>query len=808
MTQTQELTPDEASNMPLSPLSPPPVVPWGRLVPSARGVPTMLTPVDFLPKQTEYWLGRSSRCDVQIQVATKSSCWSRKEATMMAWAHSMISNKHCRIFQNNNSNNQVFIEDMSGNGSFINQTTQLSKGQQRILHSGDEICLVNPDTLRKKITSARVLQNVIDQYTFTFVQSITNRKPCVNPRAMNYRQRSSSGVYQTSSTSPNKSPCRRIETSYELREKIGDGTSGEVRRAIHRQTGKEFAVKVISLRRQLDTKQMEEEVRLMQSLDHPYIVQLVDVFVHNGVAMYLVMELVGGGDLFDSIVQQQRYSEVDARRTMRKLLSAVYYLHDKCNIVHRDLKPENVLCVSPTHIKLADFGLAKIVKSDGLKTFCGTPQYFAPEVLSRRHTVAGQGRYGKPADMWSLGVILYILLTGKPPFGMVDFMEVGGDQEEREQYALQFDDVYIWETMPMAKNLVKQLLHLDPKRRINVRQACDHPWINIEDGDTHVHPLDDPLVTGRKRLFSDTEASNMQRNLEKSQSGPTATLAHESVEQGAEEKVLSVKDFADAALPDRTDSFMELDDLAHSQTIQSRKNLFRQAISSQPFQSSSDAKSQNNTPKVTDLNIKDKEETPPTSQTSVVTSPPTSQTEDMASPSVMEEVTDKDEELSASPETSNVANAKESTVTPQDGDVDALNSENSPLNLNQRSNHFRKIVLDQNEDKNELEEIASPEAMKRTESQVAVTPNASNVNRLRFKDTDDPTLEDDVSQFSSDHSSLESFADSPASSPANTKASKKRPLDNDQDTEQQQQGDSKRTRQTTLTSFFVKKRGE
>ena len=827
--------------MPMSPLSPPPILPWGRLVPSARGVPTMQTPVDFLPKQTEYWLGRSStKCDVQIQVAKKSSCWSRKEATMMAWAHSMISNKHCRIFQDNNSNNQVFIEDMSGNGTFINQTTCLRKGQQRILHSGDEICLVNPETLRKKISSARVLQNVIDQYTFTFVQSVNTRKPCVNPRAMNYRQRSttSPSPYQSSLT-PNNKSCRRIESLYELREKIGDGTSGQVRRAIHRQTGKEFAVKVISLRRQLDTAQMEEEVRLMQSLDHPYIVQLVDVFVQNGVAMYLVMELVAGGDLFDCIVQQQRYTETDARRAMRRLLSAVYYLHDKCNIVHRDLKPENVLCVSPTHVKLADFGLAKIMKSDGLKTFCGTPQYFAPEVLSRRHTVAGQGRYGKPADMWSLGVILYILLAGKPPFGMVDFMEVGGEQETHEQYALEFDDEHIWETMPMAKDLVEQLLRLDPKRRSNVRQACDHAWINMEDGDTHVHPLDDPAVTGRKRLvFSDVETSNLQKTLAPQESKanidngdqpattPTTatTVTSPTTESNEKEKILTVKDFANAAVTDRTDSFMDVDDSSAPNTNKPPTNLFREAITSQQLLLPNNQKSQN----VDDFNQNDSDttdnvESPPASQTSIISSPPASQTSPMNSPSFVEEkkTDDIEEEMSTSPDTKSVVNSNESTVTPNDGDIVATPHQSPTMNLNQRSNRFRKIVLDQQEERKspkqqqqQQQEIASPEPVQRKETQVAVTPNASNVTMQQQRKTNTETaLEDDVSQFSSDHSSLESFGDSPACSPAkkNTKNDKKRPLEDNQETEQrEQQGDAKRrnTRQTTLTNWFIKRKDE
>eukprot|EP00536_Pseudo-nitzschia_multiseries_P008337 jgi/Psemu1/197785/e_gw1.210.63.1 len=275
-------------------------------------------------------------------------------------------------------------------------------------------------------------------------------------------------------SAPPLSPTRkaeRIETFYDMREVLGDGTSGQVRRAIHRQSGKERAVKIVSLRRNLNVDMMEREVDLLRSLDHPYIVRLVEVFVQRGVAMYLVMELVKGGDLFDSIVDKLRYTEVEARRAMRRILSAVYYLHEVANVVHRDLKPENILCSSPTHVKLADFGLAKIMNADGLKTFCGTPAYFAPEVLERRATVAGRGRYGKPADIWSLGVILYILLTGKPPFN--------ADMDASSaSYEVDFQsDAGVWSKIAPARDLVEKMLAQDPRQRLTVRQACDHSWI-------------------------------------------------------------------------------------------------------------------------------------------------------------------------------------------------------------------------------------------------------------------------------------------------------------------------------------------
>jgi serine/threonine protein kinase len=160
---------------------------------------------------------------------------------------------------------------------------------------------------------------------------------------------------------------------------------------------------------------------------------------------------------------------------------------------------------SHIQVKLTDFGLAKIIdEDDSLKTFCGTPQYFAPEVLRRRHTVAGRGRYGKPADMWSLGVILYILLSGQPPFNP-DTLDDDDDNDDRSQYDIQFPTDPWSQFHPLAVDLVQKLLREDPKRRLSVSQACTHPWILMEDGDTHIHPLDDPNLTTRKKLFGSPE---------------------------------------------------------------------------------------------------------------------------------------------------------------------------------------------------------------------------------------------------------------------------------------------------------------
>eukprot|EP00977_Amphora_coffeiformis_P027779 scaffold34641_cov156-Amphora_coffeaeformis.AAC.6 len=184
---------------------------------------------------------------------------------------------------------------------------------------------------------------------------------------------------------------------------------------------------------------------------------------------------------------------------MRRLLSAVHYLHEEQNVVHRDLKPENILLVSRTNdvqVKLTDFGLAKTVNDEGCKTFCGTPQYFAPEVLRRQHTVKGRGRYGKPADMWSLGVILYVLLSGSQPF--------------EDGHTLDFPAEFWSDVSGSAIDLVRLLLQPEPAKRWTVLQACEHNWILTDDGDTHTHPLQDPalFVDEQKKDGPEKEANS------------------------------------------------------------------------------------------------------------------------------------------------------------------------------------------------------------------------------------------------------------------------------------------------------------
>jgi len=181
------------------------------------------------------------------------------------------------------------------------------------------------------------------------------------------------------------------------------------------------------------------------------------------------MELVTGGELFDKIVEKGQYTEKEAATTVKKVLSSVDYLHS-VNIAHRDLKPENLLLRGDdeTDVMLSDFGLSKIINQDTMmETACGTPYYVAPEVLS------AQG-YDKEVDLWSIGVITYLLLCGFPPFYGETLPEVF-EQIMKADY--DFPDPYWTDISKDAKDFISKLLVVDSKKRLTAKQAMQHPWI-------------------------------------------------------------------------------------------------------------------------------------------------------------------------------------------------------------------------------------------------------------------------------------------------------------------------------------------
>jgi len=325
-------------------LMPPPSQPkkapeqlWGRLMPLCGQV------VPLMPRESSpgtlrfnlYKLGRSSQCDFLSR-------------------DYRVSNTHCTIYCERPAESgqplEVYLEDTSTNGTWVNGTIRLRK-ERRLLNTGDEICLINPD-LESHTTSHEQGEKDVQMNSLTFI-NLSGR--VMEPRSVTLHRAPTGFVDRT----------RKLERFYDKKELLGTGTSGKVYRVIHRQTGLEYAVKVIETRKfrltpGMSTEEIIQEALMMKEICHPYIVNLKEIFQTDS-EIQLVMDLVKGGDLFDRVVDRRKFSEHTARECFYRILIAVQYLHSE-GICHRDLKPENILMVdrkSDIDIKITDFGLAK-----------------------------------------------------------------------------------------------------------------------------------------------------------------------------------------------------------------------------------------------------------------------------------------------------------------------------------------------------------------------------------------------------------------------------------------------------------------
>ncbi|KAI3358538.1 hypothetical protein L3Q82_014966, partial [Scortum barcoo] len=262
-----------------------------------------------------------------------------------------------------------------------------------------------------------------------------------------------------------------IERCYEIGHVVGDGNFAVVRECRRRNNGQTLAVKIVERSKLIGREHMmQNELSLLGSLCHPRIVQLF-AHHHTRTHSYLVMELVSGGDLFEAISERGKFSETEAGLMVSDASEALNYIHCK-SIVHRDLKPENLLiereAAGICRLKLGDFGLAMVV-TEPVFTICGTPTYVAPEILC-------ETGYGIAVDVWALGVILYILLCGFPPFRSRD-----RDQEELfqliKQGQLHFLSPYWDPISDEARGLIRTLLQPDPTVRLTAEQTLLHPWV-------------------------------------------------------------------------------------------------------------------------------------------------------------------------------------------------------------------------------------------------------------------------------------------------------------------------------------------
>uniref|UniRef100_A0A9J8C6E2 non-specific serine/threonine protein kinase n=1 Tax=Cyprinus carpio carpio TaxID=630221 RepID=A0A9J8C6E2_CYPCA len=289
-----------------------------------------------------------------------------------------------------------------------------------------------------------------------------------------------------------------VELYYEMGEELGSGQFAIVRKCKEKSTGTEYAAKFIkkrrlsSSRRGVSREEIEREVNILREIQHSNIITLHDIF-ENKTDVILILELVSGGELFDFLAEKESLTEEEATQFLKQILDGVHYLHSK-RIAHFDLKPENIMLLDKNvpnpRIKLIDFGIAHQIKDGNeFKNIFGTPEFVAPEIVNYEPL-------GLEADMWSIGVITYILLSGASPF-------LGETKQETltniSAVNYDFDEEYFSNTSELAKDFIRRLLVKDPKKRMTIEDSLQHPWIKVIKR-RNVRPEESERKTDRRRL--------------------------------------------------------------------------------------------------------------------------------------------------------------------------------------------------------------------------------------------------------------------------------------------------------------------
>uniref|UniRef100_A0A673TSA2 Death-associated protein kinase 1 n=1 Tax=Suricata suricatta TaxID=37032 RepID=A0A673TSA2_SURSU len=271
-----------------------------------------------------------------------------------------------------------------------------------------------------------------------------------------------------------------VDDYYDTGEELGSGQFAVVKKCREKSTGLQYAAKFIkkrrtrSSRRGVSREDIEREVSILKEIRHPNVITLHEVY-ENKTDVILILELVAGGELFDFLAEKESLTEEEATEFLKQILNGVYYLHS-LQIAHFDLKPENIMLldrnVSKPRIKIIDFGLAhKIDFGNEFKNIFGTPEFVAPEIVNYEPL-------GLEADMWSIGVITYILLSGASPF-------LGDTKQETlanvSAVNYEFEEEYFSNTSALAKDFIRRLLVKDPKKRMTIQDSLQHPWIKPKD---------------------------------------------------------------------------------------------------------------------------------------------------------------------------------------------------------------------------------------------------------------------------------------------------------------------------------------
>ncbi|KAF9478621.1 Pkinase-domain-containing protein [Pholiota conissans] len=392
---------------------------WGYLQPCS----STLTRIDFWRIHPRYTIGRNTETNQVVLPGAK------------------VSGSHCVISWDGNEYDKasVLVQDLSSNGTFLNGD-KIGKGKTRILYDGTEIAFGT--------FTPQSQNNGLEDYRFVY-RHIAGGAPVT-------------GLF----------------ANYDLGVELGRGSFASVKKAIHRPTGVWYAVKMISgakTVKQNGTSRnttFAREISIMERLEHRNICKLVEVFFHDDGSINLVLELVEGGDLLEHILKSDTgLPELNARDITYQMCDAMAYIHSK-GITHRDLKPENVLLTldKPPIIKIADFGLAKVVNSvTMLRTMCGTPSYLAPEVI-----LEPPEGYNNLVDSWSVGVIVFSMLTNQAPFFEDENMDIRSRILNRK---IDWDSLESHELSLEAVNFIECLLQFRPRQRMSLTKALHHEWL-------------------------------------------------------------------------------------------------------------------------------------------------------------------------------------------------------------------------------------------------------------------------------------------------------------------------------------------
>ncbi|XP_022961147.1 CBL-interacting serine/threonine-protein kinase 24 isoform X2 [Cucurbita moschata] len=306
---------------------------------------------------------------------------------------------------------------------------------------------------------------------------------------------------------------------YEMGRTVGEGTFAKVKFACNTETKEGVAMKVMaksSILKHKMVEQIKREISIMKIVRHPHIVRLHEVLASQ-TKIYIILEFVSGGELYDKIVLHKKIPEFESRRYFQQLIDAVAHCHSK-GVYHRDLKPENLLLDADGNLKVSDFGLSALSQQgvELLHTTCGTPNYVAPEVLR------GQGYDGAAADIWSCGVILYVLMAGYLPFS-----ESGLPTLNMKINAAEYSCPY-WFS-PGAKSLIQKILDPNPKTRIRIEEIRKDPWFRRNYMPAKLGEVEEVNLDDVRAVFYGIENEYVVDQSEKSDDGPLMMNAFEMI---------------------------------------------------------------------------------------------------------------------------------------------------------------------------------------------------------------------------------------------------------------------------------------